>query len=58
MEMNTMANGKMDKNTGMEFGKIRKVIVTSDSGCRIVRTDMEFTSGKMETGTKESGIGH
>ena len=58
MEMNTMENGKMDKNTGMEFGKIRKVIVTSDSGSKIVRTVMEFTSGKMETGTKESGIGH
>ena len=56
--MNTMGNGKMDKNTGMEFGKIRKVIVTSDSGSRIVRTVMEFTSGKMETGTKASGIGH
>ena len=58
MEMNTMGNGKMDKNTGMEFGKIRKVIVTSDSGFRIVRTVMEFTNGKMETGTKASGIGH
>ena len=58
MEMNTRANGKMDRNTGMEFGKIRKGTVTSDSGSRIVRTVMGFTSGKMETGTKESGIGH
>lgn len=53
-----MGSGRRDRNTVMVFGKTLKEIVTSVSGPRIWRTATEFTSGKTEIVTRESGIVH
>lgn len=55
MEKSTMANGEKDSRKDMASGEALKMTHISDNGKKAKQMDMEFISGKMEIGMKESG---
>jgi len=55
MEKSTMANGSRVSRKDMECGKASMVTAIWANGANLKLTVMEFISGKMEIGMKETG---